>query len=115
MGKILLKTIVLTSVLTIFLLFFIAYIVYRFDISDKYMEWLVVLIYIIANFAGGFMIGKITEYRKYLWGALVGITYIVVLLVISFFANKGMSISGAEFVITAISCILPATIGGMLS
>ena len=52
------KGLILSYLLTIIMLFITAVVVYKVGISDKVLGILVVVIYIVATFAGGFVTGR---------------------------------------------------------
>ena len=62
------KGLILSYLLTIIMLFITAVVVYKVGISDKVLGILVVVIYIVATFAGGFVTGRKVREKRFLWG-----------------------------------------------
>lgn len=77
------KGLILSYLLTIIMLFITAVVVYKVGISDKVLGILVVVIYIVATFAGGFVTGRKVREKRFLWGMVYGLTYISVALTVS--------------------------------
>ena len=76
------KGLILSYLLTIIMLFITAVVVYKVGISDKVLGILVVVIYIVATFAGGFVTGRKVREKRFLWGMVYGLTYISVALTV---------------------------------
>lgn len=64
------KGLILSYLLTIIMLFITAVVVYKVGISDKVLGILVVVIYIVATFAGGFVTGRKVREKRF-----VGMVY----------------------------------------
>lgn len=88
----------------------LAFLLYRFHISIKVIDIGVVLLYIISNFAGGYLCGIKLNRRKYLGGLLVGILYFVVLVLLSLIINQ--SLTGIH--VSLLSCFLLCSASGMM-
>ena len=56
---------------------------YKAGLSEENVNAGIILTYVISTFSGGFVIGKLTRVRKFLWGLLLGVVYFVLLLLIS--------------------------------
>ena len=67
-GKALLASVLLTAIL----LFVMALILYKANLSGLAEHVMVILIYLLACLAGGFLLGKQEEKRRFLWGAGFG-------------------------------------------
>lgn len=95
------------------LLLVLALVLFRFGMTEKGVELGVMAIYLLSNFAGGFMAGKSAGKRKYLWGGAVGGTYFLLLAVISYITGMG---NGEMSGLTALLlCMSGGMLGGMLS
>lgn len=101
------------------LLLLLALGLYRLDLSEAVVKIGIVAIYIASCFTGGFVIGRWTQDKKYLWGLLLGAVYFFLLFVVSLLLKQGM---GAEIfsdpmkvLTTFILCAVSAMAGGMFS
>lgn len=109
------KTLIATYVISSIILLIIAALMYKCDIGDNVVNILVIISYIISTFIGGVIIGKVEKENKYLWGGIVGISYFVVLVVISLIVNGNISESASSVISTMLYCTAGGMIGGMIS
>lgn len=109
------KGLIVSYILTIILLFIIAVVVYKVGISDKVLNLLVVAVYIIATFVGGFYTGKKVEEKRFLWGALYGIMYISIALIISLLIGGAPGGAALQRVTKCIMCVAGGMLGAMVS
>ena len=108
-GKVLAAMVAVTAILLLVL----SYIFYKMNLSDKGIAIGIVIIYVITNFVGGFIIGKIKEKNKYKWGALVGIIFFCVLTVVSVVVTGQLYSSGMKATWALLACIGGGMLGGM--
>ena len=47
----------------------------------------IIIIYVVSCLVGGFMAGKIIRKDRYIWGIVTGLSYYVLLLLVSFLAQ----------------------------
>lgn len=102
-------------IVTGILLLLLAFFMYRAEPSEAFVNGAIIAIYIIAGFAGGFLIGKRVGMRKYLWGLLMGALYYGILLLVGVLLHQGLNADAVHLVSTMILCLLSASAGGMLS
>ena len=74
-----------------------------------------VFIYVASCLAGGLAAGKIMRKNRYLWGIVTGLSYYVLLLLVSFLAQGKWDMTFAHAVTTFFMCLGGGAIGGMLS
>ena len=91
-GKALLASVLLTAIL----LFVMALILYKANLSGLAEHVMVILIYLLACLAGGFLLGKQEEKRRFLWGAGFGALYFFLLLQYRIFRCLGRTGTGAS-------------------
>ena len=65
--------------------------------------------------AGGFAAGRIMRKNRYLWGIVTGLSYYVLLLLVSFLAQGKWDMTFIHAVTTFFMCLGGGAIGGMLS
>ena len=84
-GMAFLFFIVMAYVLTGVLLLALAFLLWRFQLSERMVGAGIILIYVMATFTAGFLAGKKAKNRKWAWGLLMGLGYYVILAGMSFF------------------------------
>lgn len=109
------KALIVSYVATGILLLVLALVFYKFEISNTQIYVGVVVIYVIANLLGGFIIGKITKEKRLIWGLTLGISYFIVLSIISFISTLSFYGSGVNALIALAACVVGGIIGGVLS
>lgn len=107
------KALLLAYVITGGLLILLAVLLYRYQLSEQIVAVSLILVYVASTFGGGFVLGKITKHKKYIWGMVLGTLYIALLFIITLGVYR--TINNENLVTTLILCILGGTIGGMLS
>lgn len=111
----LLKSLLFSYILTGGLLLLLALLLYKADLSQKAVSISIIVIYVLATFFVGFITGKKLKNRRFLWGALMGAAYFVVLVLISLAVNRQPGILSNSFVTTLILCCGGGMLGGMIS
>ena len=108
-GKVLVAMVAVTAILLLAL----SYIFYKTNLSERGIAVGIVMIYIITNFVGGFIMGKIKEKNKYKWGALVGLLFFVVLTFLSIIVTGQLYSDGIRALWAMMACIGGGVLGGM--
>ena len=102
-------------IITGMLLLLLAFLMYKVNLTEPVVNGAIIVIYIIAGFFGGFLIGKKTGVKKYLWGLLMGALYYGVLILVGLLLHQGLGAEPVHLLSTMVLCLLSATAGGMLS
>lgn len=110
-GKILL----LMYVVTAMLLFLLAVLVQRFNWDNNAISIGISTVYVISCFIGGFFVGKVQQNKKFIWGILIGLAYVIIMLVITLVVKHGFHSSVSAFVTNLLLCLSSGMLGGMLS
>ena len=115
-GKIgyLLKALVLSYLVTGVILVFLAIGVWKLDFTEGAVNVGMIASYILSALAGGFYLGKKIKEKKFIWGVLLGVSYIVILLAATVAANGPFGLMNRNTLTTALICILSGMLGGML-
>ena len=111
----LLKSLLISYIITGILLLIIAFALYKFGISENVVNLAIIAVYVAASFVGGFITGKLVKEKKFLWGFLLGLMYMVVIGIVSFVLNGTISFSGSSFFSAFVMCVGGGMLGGMLS
>lgn len=97
------------------LLLLLAFLMYQMDLTEPIVNGVIIVIYIIAGFLGGFLMGKKAGVKKYLWGLLMGALYYGVLILVGLFLHQGLEAEPIHLFSTMALCLLSAMAGGMIS
>lgn len=111
----LLKALVVSYIITGVLLLAVAFVLYKFGISESTVNVAIIVVYVVASFVGGFIAGKLVKEKKYIWGCFLGLAYMAVICVVSFIMNGTLNFSGSSAVSALLLCIGGGMLGGMLS
>ena len=110
-----LKIFLFAYILTAILLLLLAFVLYKWRLSETATNIGVILIYILSCFFAGFLTGKKMKTRRFLWGLLVGVGYFCILAVLSVVLKKGTGLLSSSFVSTLFLCAGSGMLGGMVS
>lgn len=110
-----LKSVLVSYVVTGLLLLVLTFLVYRLKIEEKWVDFGIMATYVSSTFVGGFILGKLVEKRRFLWGTLVGMLYIGLLYGISFVLYGGVDLQNVEALQPILLCLGGGMFGGMMS
>ncbi len=102
-------------ILTAGLLLLLAFILYRFGLSEKVVSVCIIGIYIAVTFLTGLLAGKKEGRRKFLWGLITGALYFGILVVVSLIVNKGAEDVAGNMLTVFFLCAGSGMLGGMVS
>lgn len=110
-----LKETLIQMIISVILVALAAFVVLRISPSETVIKIIILIIYAISSFVGGFILGKVMNKRKFLWGALAGGIYFSIILIAALLI-KGSPNAGTIGIMSGIITSLAAgTIGGMIS
>lgn len=109
------KCMLAAYILTAGLLLLLAFMLYRFGLSEKVVSICIIAIYIVVTFLAGMIAGKKAGKRRFLWGLAMGITYYVILVIVSMIVNKGAEAVAGNMLTVFFLCTGSGMMGGMLS
>ena len=110
-----LKALLSAYIVTGILLVVLALLLYKAGLSEEVVNAGILLIYVISSFAGGFVMGKLTGNRKFLWGLVTGILYFILLIVISLGLYHSLQADLMNLATTFLLCAGGGMLGGMVS
>ena len=110
-GKILLAMFVVTALL----LFLLAFLVGQFQWENSMISIGNSIVYVVSCFVGGFFAGKVQRTKKFIWGILMGLMYLIVMLVITMIVKHGFHSTMSAFMLNLLLCLGGGMIGGMVS
>lgn len=110
-----LKATIVVAVVTILMLLLLSLMLFKLNLSDMVVMVGIYIIYVVANFIGGLIIGKVKGERKFMWGMVVGMVFFVTLSIISLIVTGEMYGSGAKAIGALVACVLGGMAGGMVA
>ena len=111
----LLKGLGVSYIVSAVLILVLAFLLYKFRLPKQMIGAGVTAVYIISTFLGGFILGKHTKVKKFLWGLCIGMAYVLILVLISLIVNGGFQNLSGNLILTMILCGGSGMLGGMLS
>ena len=105
----------LSYLITIGGLLLLALLLYKIPLSESAVNIGIIVIYIISTFLTAFICGKKMQKKKFLWGFILGVSYFLVLLIISLITNQSNVILGTNVLTSFMICAGAGTLGGMLA
>lgn len=117
------RTIIMDFVKILFLMYFVtfilllllAFVLFKMETSEIVCKVWLIAVYIISGLLGGFLIGKRTKNKKFLWGFFMGVVYFAILFIVSVILHRGITGDGMHMFTTFVLCTASATAGGMVS
>lgn len=110
-----LKETLIQMLISVVLIAISSFVVLRISPSDAVIKVIILAIYAIASFVGGYIMGKVMETRKYLWGMASGAVYIGIIILAAFVAKGSVNSGTIGIASGIITSLAGGTIGGMLS
>lgn len=89
-GKAILRSLLLAYGVTGLFLLTLAFLLFQFEFGGGTAAVGIIIIYVVSCLVGGFMAGKIIRKDRYIWGIVTGLSYYVLLLLVSFLAPGEM-------------------------
>ncbi len=102
-------------ILTAGLLLLLAFMLYRFGLSEKVVSICIIAVYIIVTFLAGLLAGKREGRKKFLWGLVMGVLYFVILASVSLVVNRGLEDVAGNMITVFFLCAGSGVLGGMIS
>ncbi len=110
-----LKTLLLSYSITVILLVCFAFLMYQMKLGAAQAAWGVMVIYLIACAAGGFLTGKRMGSRRLFWGLVSGTLYFVVLLLLSLIVGGGLQGELKDVLSVFAACLAGSAVGAAIS
>lgn len=96
------------------LLLLLAFLLYQMELGEEVVKAGIIVIYLAAGLAGGLLVGKMRQEKKFLWGLCVGGIYFCVLFLISCGVNGGLPQDMVKVATTLVLCAASGMAGGMI-
>ncbi len=114
MGVCILGTLLFMYVLTGILLFAMAFLLYKFKLHENFVMIGIIVVYVVAGFAGGWMIQKRLGRPCAFAGLLLGLVYFLILFFGSAFLNHGFPEDMFRMAAVMVMCSCASMLGSML-
>ncbi len=111
----LLKALVASYLVTGAMLMFLAFMVYRFHWDEQMTTIGIVGTYVLSTFVAGFILGKVKQSKRFVWGLFAGVLYFALLIGISYGVYQNPGENGASLLTTFGLCAGGGMLGGMLA
>lgn len=108
LSKILLFTYIITGVS----LFILAFLMYKMDLGEGQVNIGIIIITILSTFIGGILAAKTFMQKRFIYGAIVGALYFIILFLVSFFIQGSFKLIN-EGITMFFMCVGGGTLGGM--
>lgn len=109
------KVLFITYLFSAVMLLVLSFFLYKFGLSSDKLKVGIIAIYGLSGFLCGFISGKISENRKYVWGIISGLCYFAVLFIISIGLNGGLNLDYGNVLLQLGLCTGCGMLGGMLA
>lgn len=111
----LIKSLIFSYVITLVILFLLSFLLLKLHLSESIVSIGITLSYVVSCFIGGYLAGKMSSSRRFLYGLLLGGIYFLFLTLISLAINKGIQSDATHFITVMLMCAFSGMLGGMLT
>ena len=112
--KLFLITTLTAIIITAVLLILSAFLLVKLGLSEGQVQILIYIIYLLSALAAGLIAGKMQREKKFMWGALAGVVWFVVVLIASMSLNR-MAIDTSGLFPAVVCMVGGGMLGGMLA
>lgn len=110
-----LKETLIEMIVSAVLLAAVSFIVLRMTPSFAITKVMILAIYGISAFIGGYIIGKVMTKQKFIWGAVSGVIYFAIIALIALVVKGGIDTGTVGIISGFVVSVVAGTIGGMIS
>ncbi len=110
----LLKGVLIAYIITVVMLFFMAFLLYQFNLSETVVDIGILVCYVVSSLMAGLCYAINAKSRKFAWGMLAGFVYYAVLLGISIGIEPEFQLLSTSSITTLLICTGSGMLGGML-
>ena len=90
-------------------------IIWKMDGGSNVLSVGVIVIYILSNALGGFLVGKMMGQQKFFWGVVIGAAYFLVLFLIGVGLMQTKVNGNMQIISGAMVCVISGMLGGMVA
>ena len=93
----------------------LAFVIYKWELSETVVNIVIMAVYVIASFIGGFITGKRVKERKFFWGLVMGGLYILIIYGVSIIMSASLDMISTANIAACLLCLGGGMLGGMVS
>lgn len=93
----------------------LAFVIYKWELNETIVNIVIMAVYVIASFIGGFITGKRVKERKFFWGLIMGGLYILIIYGVSMIMSASLDMISTANVAACLLCLGGGMLGGMVS
>lgn len=112
---ILLMDLLAVYIMTAVILVILAILLFKMSLSKSVVGVMITVTYLLTCFVAGRMAGKQMQKKRFMWGAIMGAAYYIILFLISIIAGQPMTEVANSMFTILILCVGGGMLGGMLS
>ena len=90
-------------------------IIWKMDGGSNVLSVGVIVIYILSNALGGFLVGKMMGQQKFFWVVVIGAAYFLVLFLIGVGLMQTKVNGNMQIISGAMVCVISGMLGGMVA
>lgn len=109
------KSLIAAYVFTGIALAILAFVIFKWSLGEPVVNIVIMAIYIIASFIGGFITGKRVKERKFFWGLLLGGLYMLIIMCVSMIMSQSLEMISTASAASCLLCLGGGMLGGMVS
>ncbi|MBQ2275739.1 MAG: TIGR04086 family membrane protein [Lachnospiraceae bacterium] len=109
------KALISSYLVTGIMLAIVAVAVLKFDMGESMVNISIIFTYIFSTVLGGLIVGKRVKEKKFFWGATLGISYVVVIVIASLLVNKSVDLASVNAATMCFMCLGGGMLGGMIA
>lgn len=102
-------------IVSVVLILLFAFVTLKLQPDAGKMELMIMVIYVLANLAGGWCCGHRQERRKFVWGLLTGAVYFLLVFLVSGMSEQQVQPEISGSLLALVLCAAGGMVGGMLS
>ena len=110
-----LKSLLCAYIVTGIFLLLLTLLLFKMNLDEGKISAGITLVYVVSTFSGGFVAGKLAKMKRFLWGAATGVTYFVLLFLISLILYRSFQDNAGSMFTTFLLCAGGGMLGGMVS
>lgn len=109
------KSLVAAYIFTGVALAILAFVIYKWELNETVVNITILAIYVLASLLGGFLTGRRVKEHKFIWGLLMGTSYIIILYGVSMIMRSSLDMVSSANALAGALCLGGGMLGGMLS
>jgi putative membrane protein (TIGR04086 family) len=110
----LVKFLLVAYTVTMIVLVIVSFLLFRFHVSESFVNGGVVFAYVISCFVGANLFCRTKSSRRFMWGGIVGLIYAVTIAIVSLILNRELFVTFPRLLPVFGLCVVGGILGGMM-